>query len=94
MDKDNVKKKHNNHIMRNCDGNGNGNDHDDNNEDDANSNDDNRDDDNDGSGNGDGGGVRKSNGGAIDNNQLKLQKRWRLQLGNGWVTASQRQRQG
>ena len=51
-------------------------------------------DDDDGSGNGDGGGVGDSDGGATDNNQLKLQKWRRLQLGNGWATASQRQWQG
>ena len=64
--------------------------------DEANSEDDDCDDDNDddGSGDGDGGGVGNSDGGATDNNQLKLQKRRWLQLGNGWATASQRQRQG
>ena len=47
-----------------------------------------------GSGDGDGGGVGGSDGGGTDNNQIKLQKWRRLQLGNGWATASQRQRQG
>ena len=45
-------------------------------------------------GDGDGGGVGDSYGVGTDNNQLKLQKWRRLQLGNGWATASQRQRQG
>ena len=82
-----TKKTHNNQIMRSCDGNGHDHDHEDDN-DVANSNDDDCDDDeDDGSGDGDGGGVGDSDGGGTDNNQLKLQKQWRLQLGNGWATA-------
>ncbi len=52
------------------------------------------DDDDDGSGDGNGGGVGNSDGGGTDNNQLKQQKWRRLQLGNGWARASQRQRHG
>ena len=92
-----TKKTHNNQIMCGCDGNDDGNNHnddDDNDDDDANSDDDDCNDDDNGSGDGNGGGIGDSNGGATDNNQLKLQKRRRLQLGNGWVTALQRQRQG
>ena len=47
-----------------------------------------------GIGDGDGGGVGDCDGRATDNNQLKLQKWWQLQLGNSWATASQHQRQG
>jgi len=97
MDNDKDEKKHNNQIMRGCDGNGDSNDHDNDDDDDvANSDDDDchNNNDDDGSGNGDGGGVGDSDGGATDNNQLTLQKRRRLQLGNGWATALQRQRQG
>ncbi len=79
-------KKHNNQIMHGCNGKGDGNDHDEDDDNDTNSNDDNCD--------GNGGSVDNSDGGATDNNQLKLQKWRRLQLDNGWVTASQRQRQG
>ena len=77
--------------MRSCDGNGNGDDHHNDNSDDANSDDDDgNNNDNNGSGDSDGGGVGDSDCGATDNNQHKLQKWWRLQLGDGFATSTAR----
>ena len=80
--------------MRGCDVNVECNDRDLDNKDDITKSDDDDCVDDDGDGSGDGGGIGDCDGGATDNNQLKLQKWWQLQLGNSWATASQHQRQG
>ncbi len=63
--------------MHGCNGNGDGNNHDKNNNNANSQDDDGNDNSVDGSGNCDGGSIGNSNGGATDNNQLKLLKQRR-----------------